>query len=245
MRFLVLALLLTSSCASSDPSPETIRCKEMAAHPLKGVVPARSVDWVAILRVGFDPSVPEQSVVDQIGDRCSTASDRTGCIGMVASLGRGTGWITDSTIETMVATVKDDVISYQSPKDLLRFLGPVDSQEKAALLVRSSGRELACDVAPVTDTAGGYRMTTHHFSCQETLRVTNAGEIVVEAAQMQGGEGPCPMLVDAGFVDTGLVFDSEGFDAGDFDTGAPTSLDSTTLDSAAPEDAPAVDGASE
>ncbi|MGZ3455877.1 MAG: hypothetical protein ACXVEF_40100 [Polyangiales bacterium] len=191
-------------------------------HPLRGLSLAKSVDYFSLRAASSFTGLPPGRVVDETGSVCATATDHASCIALVGKYSTASGWQNDEGFENAVATVKDDVISYQSAADLLRLLGPIDTPEEAVLFARATSRKLACDVDPaVTQLASGaYFMTMRGLGCVEDVTVTRDGVLTAENGRMEfdpeipcstpdAGPGVGPVTdtffdVDTGSVDTGM-----------------------------------------
>jgi hypothetical protein len=180
-QLFALALLSSASAACSSAS-NTLEGEEsldldvcegtkwLAVH---GLSPARPVDYVS-LRQSASPV--GGGILDESGVMCGGASDSAKCIESMKSLNSNVGWPSGGggdvfSVQFLAVTVKDDQIVYGSVPDLLKFLGPIDTANEAALVASTHGHQIVCQSHNAMKTADGFEvLTTTGTGCGDDVR---------------------------------------------------------------------------
>ncbi|MGZ5970553.1 MAG: ferritin-like domain-containing protein [Polyangiales bacterium] len=168
-----LALLSAAGCSGSvsntlegEDSLDLDVCqgdKWLAVH---GLSPAHVVDYVSLRQsFGGGPGGSPDPILDEDGTVCATATDKAKCVASMSSLHSSAGWSSGSggdvfALSYLAVTVKDDQIVYGSVSDLVKFLGPIDTANEAALIATTKGHQILCQTHNAKKTADGYQVLT-------------------------------------------------------------------------------------
>lgn len=169
-QLFALALVSSASAACSSSS-STLEGSEyldldvctgdewLAVH---GLSPAHAVDYVS-LRQSAGPA--SGGILDESGTLCGGASDGPKCIAAMSALTSDVGWPSGGggdvfSLQFLAVTVKDDRVVYGSVPDLLKFLGPIDTANEAALVASTKGHVIVCQSHNAKKTADGFVVLT-------------------------------------------------------------------------------------
>jgi hypothetical protein len=172
-QLFALALLSSSACSGSvsntlegEESLDLDVCagdKWLAVH---GLSPSHPVDYVSLRQTfGGGTSGTADPVVDEAGTVCSGATDHAACVTAMSTLHSDAGWPSGGggdafSLSYLAVTVKDDRVVYGSVPDLLKFLGPIDTANEAALIATTKGQQILCQSHNARKTAEGFEILT-------------------------------------------------------------------------------------
>ncbi|RKG90373.1 ferritin-like domain-containing protein [Corallococcus terminator] len=165
-------------------------------------------DFVQVRSIYRDSPASESQPVSSSGQACATATDATACQSTLAELRVEQGlrsYCVDFCPDYfLVTTLGDEVKTYPTLESLKALLGPIDTEQEAALLTFASGYALRCsDIvqgAVKSNADGSFNVIgTQGYACGEgsslkqlVLRVSASGDISEEQQHtLEKGSGNC------------------------------------------------------
>jgi hypothetical protein len=148
-------------------------------HRLPGLTTTPAVDYLEY-RHRWANAAP--TVLESVGIRCATATNKAKCEDDVAGYATDAGWnIGQDTKQYLLGTRGDAVVPIVTLDELRAFIVPVDNGKDAALLATATGEyRIYCGwehaklkehgVSIATQTATGWRVGTIAWDCSKTLR---------------------------------------------------------------------------
>ncbi|MCY1044513.1 ferritin-like domain-containing protein [Corallococcus sp. bb12-1] len=165
-------------------------------------------DFFQVRSVYRGSPASESQPVSSYGQACATATDATACQSALAELRVEQGlrsYCVDFCPDYfLVTTLGDEVKTYSTLESLKALLGPIDTEQEAALLTAASGYALKCsDIvqgAVKSNADGSFNVIgTQGYACGEdsalkqiVLRVSASGDISEEQQHtLEKGSGSC------------------------------------------------------
>jgi hypothetical protein len=194
----VLAVTLTAGASSTGCSSFDLRdergfvpvaCGQVFPQFLAQVSPNEPVDYAELVFLGAASIPPE----DQFGSPCSSATDQAGCLSALATAREATPVAVDALVfgvpvqaifnAELNTTRGDTVTSLMTRREVIDFLGPIDTPSDAMLLAEISGFDVTCDRGGAVPTDSGYFVQAFQYvGCNGLdrfiLSVTHDGQIL-------------------------------------------------------------------
>jgi hypothetical protein len=162
------ALVDGADPAFADES--TFACEQPLPSVLEQLTPVAPVDYLELRSQGWalGPPRPQGAATPSVvsGTPCATASNQDACLTALAALAptsEADGWLaadpggpraTTEVLQILVYSRGDEVGALRKAGEVAAFLGTVDTQEEARLLLQAQGERFACTLdAPKS----GYR----------------------------------------------------------------------------------------